>query len=76
MDTQTILNNVGKIILLVISLLFVQCDSQTHESTQPELIISHWFFASEPSCVNTISDGKTVAVGTEDGNLYLIRNEK
>lgn len=76
MNTQTVLNIADKIILLFISLLFVQCDSKPHESAKPELIISHWFFASEPSCVNTIGDGRTVAVGTEDGNLYLIKDEK
>jgi len=76
MNTRIVLNIADKVILIFISLLFMQCDSKPHESTKPELIISRWFFASEPSCVNTIGDGRTVAIGTEDGNIYLIRDEK
>lgn len=58
-------------------MLFVQCRPDVQAEGKPELMVSHWFFNSEPSCVNVLTDSlSTLAIGTEDGKLYLMRGEE
>lgn len=61
--------------LFCVSLFLIACTPNLSNKSEPELSVSHWNFESEPSCVNILSDSVTVAVGSENGYLYLIKDE-
>jgi len=63
--------------LAILPLLLTGCNKHPkEEQSAPSVVSSQWHFNSAPSCVDLTNDSNTIVVGTEDGQLYILRDER
>lgn len=75
-DTFTTLDFSIRLFAVCILFCFYGCkENEKSPKIEKSIFNSQWYFSSEPSCVDITDDGTMIMVGSEDGLLYVIKNE-